>query len=61
MQYEFSESSLFAEFVYDYFTEDEYTAFQQFLMEQPDAGAVVRGSGGVRKLRWSRSGGVRVC
>ena len=35
-------------------------------MEQPDAGAVVRGSGGVRKLRWSRSGvgksgGVRVC
>ena len=52
--------------MYDYFTEDEYIAFQQFLMEQPDAGAVVRGSGGVRKLRWSRSGvgksgGVRVC
>ena len=66
MQYEFIESSLFAKFVYDYFTEDEYIAFQQFLMEQPDAGAVVRGSGGVRKLRWSRSGvgksgGVRVC
>ena len=52
--------------VYDYLTEDDYTAFQKFLMEQPDAGDVVRGSGGVRKLRWTRagagkSGGVRVC
>ena len=66
MRYEFIESSLFAKLVYDYLTEDDYTAFQKFLMEQPDAGDVVRGSGGVRKLRWTRagagkSGGVRVC
>ena len=52
--------------VYDYLSEDDYTAFQQFLMEQPEAGAVVKGSGGVRKVRWARtgagkSGGVRVC
>ena len=56
--------------VYDYLSEDDYTAFQQFLLEQPEAGDVVKGSGGVRKVRWARtgtgartgkSGGVRVC
>lgn len=66
MRYEFIESSLFTRMVYDYLSEDDYTAFQLFLLEQPEAGAVVRGSGGVRKVRWSRagagkSGGVRVC
>lgn len=66
MQFEFIESSVFSKMVYDYFSEDDYTAFQQFLLEQPDAGAVVKGSGGVRKVRWARpgsgkSGGVRVC
>ena len=50
--------------VYDYLSEDEYTAFQQFLHEQPEAGDVVKGSGGIRKVRWARggsgkSGGVR--
>ncbi len=66
MRYEFIESSLFASMVYDYLSEDDYRAFQQYLMEHPDAGDVVRGSGGVRKVRWARpgsgkSGGVRVC
>lgn len=66
MRYEFIESSLFARTVYDYLSEDDYTAFQQYLLEQPDAGDVVKGSGGVRKVRWARSGsgksgGVRVC
>ena len=66
MHYEFIESNLFSKMVYDYLTEAEYTAFQQFLLEQPDAGDLVRGSGGVRKVRWAREGGgkssgVRVC
>ena len=66
MQFEFIESSLFSKMVYDYFSEDDYAAFQQFLLEQPDAGALIKGSGGVRKVRWARfgsgkSGGVRVC
>ncbi len=52
--------------VYDYLSEDDYTEFQQFLIDQPEAGSVVQGSGGVRKVRWARagsgkSGGVRVC
>jgi hypothetical protein len=38
---------------------------QGFLLEHPDAGRIVRGSGGVRKLRWAiagkgKSGGIRV-
>jgi len=66
MQYEFIESSLFTKMVYDYLSEEDYVAFQQFLLEHPEAGDVVRGSGGVRKVRWARagtgkSGGVRVC
>lgn len=60
MQYEFIESSQFAKMVYDYLSEDDYTALQQFLLEQPEAGAVVKGSGGVR-TGTGKSGGVRVC
>lgn len=66
MRYEFIESGLFSRMVYDYLSEDDYTAFQQFLLEQPEAGDGSAGSGGVRKVRWARagagkSGGVRVC
>lgn len=48
-----------------YWTEKEHDTFAAFLAENPNAGDVVRGSGGVRKVRWSRagsgkSGGVRV-
>ena len=61
----FVESPLFSKNVLDYLTDDEYGVFQKFLATNPDSGAVVRGSGGVRKVRWSRrgtgkSGGVRV-
>ncbi|GAB1233385.1 type II toxin-antitoxin system RelE/ParE family toxin [Ferrigenium sp. UT5] len=48
-----------------YWTENEHDVFIMFVAENPSAGDVVRGSGGVRKVRWSRSGsgksgGVRV-
>lgn len=61
----FVESPLFTKQVHDYLTDDEYRVFQLFLAANPDLGAVVRGSGGVRKVRWNRrgtgkSGGVRV-
>jgi hypothetical protein len=43
----------------------EYAALQQALAEDPEAGDLIPGSGGVRKLRWGvhgrgRRGGVRV-
>lgn len=48
-----------------YWTEDERAEFAAYLAQTPEAGNVVKGSGGVRKVRWSRkcggkSGGVRV-
>jgi hypothetical protein len=61
----FIESPLFTKQVHDYLTDEEFSVFQAFLATNPDTGTVVRGSGGVRKVRWSRkgtgkSGGVRV-
>jgi hypothetical protein len=39
-----------------YLDDEEYAELQQFMIENPEAGKVVRGSGGVRKLRWKRKG-----
>ena len=46
-------------------TDEEYRAFQWHLMVSPEAGDIIRGSGGVRKVRWSQQGrgkrgGVRI-
>lgn len=39
-----------------YLDDDEYADLQQFMMEHPEVGDVIPGSGGVRKLRWKRQG-----
>jgi mRNA-degrading endonuclease RelE of RelBE toxin-antitoxin system len=62
---EFIEATTFTKYVYDYLSEDEYLGLQGFLLQNPESGKVVRGSGGVRKVRWAiagkgKSGGVRV-
>lgn len=59
------ETPLFSKLWPAYWTEDERGAFAAFMAEHPEQGDVVPGSGGVRKVRWSRagsgkSGGVRV-
>jgi hypothetical protein len=36
--------------------DDEIFAIQLYLMEQPDAGDIIPGSGGCRKLRWAAKG-----
>jgi hypothetical protein len=61
----FIETTLFTKLVQNYFTDDEYAALQNSIMANPDAGDVIPGSGGVRKLRWGlaghgKRGGVRV-
>ena len=48
-----------------YWTEEERGAFAAYIADHPTAGDVVPESGGIRKVRWSRtgsgkSGGVRV-
>ena len=62
---EFIEATAFTKYLYDYLSEDEYIGLQSFLLQYPEAGKLVRGSGGVRKVRWAMSGigkrgGVRV-
>lgn len=52
----FIESSSFARTRPLYLDEDEFSELQQFMMQNPEAGEVVPGSGGVRKLRWRRRG-----
>ncbi|MEJ5202637.1 MAG: type II toxin-antitoxin system RelE/ParE family toxin [Anaerolineales bacterium] len=62
---EFIEAPAFTKYVYEYLSDDEYLGLQSFLLQYPEAGKVVPGSGGIRKVRWAmsgkgKSGGVRV-
>jgi hypothetical protein len=52
----FIESSAFERTCPLYLDDHEYAELQQFMMQSPEAGQIVPGSGGVRKLRWSRTG-----
>ncbi|MEX2240790.1 MAG: type II toxin-antitoxin system RelE/ParE family toxin [Burkholderiales bacterium] len=63
--FSFVESKLFTRLVGDYLTDDAYAELQLALAENAERGAVVSGSGGVRKLRWAqpgrgKRGGIRV-
>ena len=63
--FSFIESKLFSRLLGDYLSDDEYALLQSALIEAPERGALVPGSGGVRKLRWAqpgrgKRGGVRV-
>jgi hypothetical protein len=46
----FIETSTFTKLIGSYLTDDEHRGMQGFLLEHPEAGNIVRGSGGVRKL-----------
>ena len=52
----FIEAPVFTRLVADYLSDDEYGALQWAPALRPDAGSVIPGSGGVRKLRWAGSG-----
>lgn len=59
------ESPIFQRLWPRYWEEDERAEFAAFIARYPDAGSVIRGSGGVRKVRWAcegtgKSGGVRI-
>ena len=59
------ESPLFTKLWPDYWTEEERGEFAAYVANSPETGEVIPGSGGCRKIRWSRSGvgkrsGVRV-
>ena len=54
--YTFIETKLFTRLVQEYLPDQEYSELQNALLANPDAGAVIPGSGGVRKLRWRAPG-----
>jgi mRNA-degrading endonuclease RelE of RelBE toxin-antitoxin system len=61
----FIETPVFTKQVYDLLSDELYAELQQYLAQCPDAGDVIRDTGGLRKVRWSvpgrgKSGGVRV-
>ncbi|WP_419940747.1 transcriptional regulator [Candidatus Palauibacter sp.] len=61
----FVETSAFTKHLPAHLDDDAYAALQAFLGEQPNAGPVIRGSGGIRKIRWGskgrgKRGGIRV-
>lgn len=59
------ESPLFSKLWPDYWSEEERGEFAAHIAANPESGDVIPGSGGCRKVRWSRPGmgkrgGVRV-
>jgi mRNA-degrading endonuclease RelE of RelBE toxin-antitoxin system len=64
---EFFEAPAFTRHVARYLTDDEFAGVQRFLAANPEAGDVMPGTGGFRKLRWGderrgkgRRGGLRI-
>ena len=61
----FVETTVFTRLLTDHLSDEEYRALQNQLIARPESGALIKGSGGVRKARWAsggkgKSGGVRV-
>ncbi len=63
----FIESPIFERYRSDYLSDEEYRAFQNLLLELPKSGDVIKGTGGLRKVRYSQQsrgkgkrGGVRI-
>lgn len=56
MRLTFKETSFFTRQVAELLPDEELNALQWALMANPGSGDLVRGSGGLRKLRWAGSG-----
>ena len=61
----FIESAVFTRQVRELLSDEVYADFQRYLAQCPEAGDVIRDTGGLRKVRWAmpgrgKSGGVRV-
>jgi len=62
---EFIETPVFTKHITALMSDEEYRALQNELVEAPERGDLIKGGGGIRKLRYGlrekgKSGGVRV-
>ena len=62
---EFIETSVFTRLILELLTDDSYRRLQVVLEADPEAGQLIRGGGGIRKMRFAlpgsgKSGGARV-
>jgi hypothetical protein len=61
----FIETAYYTKVIADYLSDEDQGKFQAHLVEHPDDGDIIKGAGGIRKVRWGakgkgKSGGVRV-
>jgi mRNA-degrading endonuclease RelE of RelBE toxin-antitoxin system len=52
----FTETPVFTKAIVELLDEEGYRVLQLGLLDRPSRGARIRGSGGLRKLRWRRQG-----
>lgn len=62
---QFVETTVFSRQVRDLLAEEDHRALQLALLFRPEQGSLIKGSGGLRKVRWApkgtgKRGGVRV-
>jgi hypothetical protein len=53
----FIETPVFTRQVRELLSDEAYSAFQWYMALNPEAGDVIPGTGGLRKVRWSVAGG----
>jgi len=63
--FSFRETAWFTRRVLEYLGDESYAQLQWYLLNRPEAGDLIRASGGIRKLRWTvagkgKRGGARV-
>ena len=52
MQLVFFETPLFSRLLPNYLDDESYRSLQRVLLENPEHGQLIRGTGGFRKIRW---------
>ena len=62
---EFIETPIFTKLICDLIPDDSYRRFQNVLILRPEAGDLIKHSGGLRKIRWNikdtgKRGGLRI-
>ncbi len=50
------ETSIFTKKISSLLNDEEYRTLQNLLVETPNLGDIIQGSGGIRKIRWGISG-----